>query len=74
MAMDAPPVTSKDITRTHLRRGRTDFISINAPTNGRAMTSLAAMAVSNQAASKFEAGEAEDGVSEEEERSVDETN
>ena len=72
MARDAAPVNNKDTTNTHLRRGRTTLVSSNAPTNGRATTSLADTEVSNQAAASGEEEEeaekedAEEGVNVEE--------
>ena len=72
MAKDAAPVNNKDTTNTHLRRGRTTLVSSNAPTNGRATTSLADTEVSNQAAASEEEEEetekedAEEGVNVEE--------
>ena len=60
MARDAAPVNNKDTTNTHLRRGRTTLVSSNAPTNGRATTSLADTEVSNQAAASEEEEEEEE--------------
>ena len=70
MARDAAPVNNKDTTNTHLRRGRTTLVSSNAPTNGRATTSLAATEVSNQAAASEEEEEEEEAEKEDAEEGV----
>ena len=70
MAKDAAPVNNKDATNTHLRRGRTTLVSSNAPTNGRATTSLADTEVSNQAAASEEEEEEEEAEKEDAEEGV----
>ena len=70
MARDAAPVNNKDTTNTHLRRGRTTLVSSNAPTNGRATTSLADTEVSNQAAASEEEEEEEEAEKEDAEEGV----